>query len=166
MSRDFLSLPVTSLPVVHAHSTTSCSTTSQHHLKYDFVRTHILLRSFPHSEFITGFVTSATRVEHLRSPRFFFTCLSGVRVCHVVKLHQVLVPCFNVRYDFQLKTIIDLLFALHRVPVLFMLFVFIYVYWCPNLFPYQIMSVLLNNPRRFSHMEQELPTLPEHLSAP
>jgi hypothetical protein len=75
-----------------------------------------------------------------------------------------LVPCFNVRYDFQLKTIFDLIFALHPVPVLFMLFVFIYAYRCPNLFPYQIMSVLFNKQRRFSHMEQELPTLPEHLS--
>ena len=80
-----------------------------------------------------------------------------------------LVPCSNVRYDFRVKTMFDLpwiSFVLHPVPVLFMLFVFIYVYWCPNLFPYQMMSVLFNKQRRFSHMEQELPTSPEHLSAP
>ena len=148
---------------MHAHTITSGSTTSQHHLKYDFVRTHILLRSFPHSEFITGFVTSATRVEHLRSPRFFYLSERSSRLscCQITSSFS---SCFNVRYDFQLKTIFDLLFALHRVPDLFMLFVFIYVYWCPNLFPYQIMSVLFNKQRRFSHMEQELPTLPEHLS--
>jgi hypothetical protein len=36
----------------------------------------------------------------------FLTCLSGVRVVHVVKLHvlMVLVPCCDVRYDFCLKT--------------------------------------------------------------
>ena len=101
------------------------------------------------------------RVEDLPSPRFFI-CLRGVGIMFVVS-------CSNIRYDFRVKTMFDLpwiSFVLHRVPVLFMLFVFIYVYWCPNLFPYQMMFELFNKQRRFSHMEQELPTLPEHLSAP
>jgi hypothetical protein len=36
----------------------------------------------------------------------FLTCLSGVRVVHVVKLHvlMVLVPCYDVRYDFCVNT--------------------------------------------------------------
>jgi hypothetical protein len=51
------------------------------------------MRSFPHSLFITGLVTRATRAEHLRSRRFF-TCRSGVRVCHVVKLHHVFSSVF------------------------------------------------------------------------
>jgi hypothetical protein len=101
-------------------------------------------------------------------PVFLFVCLELAFVM-LSNYIMFVVSCSNIRYDFRVKTMFDLpwiSFVLHRVPVLFMLFVFIYVYWCPNLFPYQMMFVLFNKQRRFSHMEQELPTLPEHLSAP
>ena len=160
-SCDFRSLLVTSYPVAHAHAIIAGIITSQHDLKYDLVRTHILLRSFPHSWFITVW-------RICLRPVFLFVC---VELAFVMLSNYIMfvVSCFNIRYDFRVKTMFDLpwiSFVLHRVPVLFMLFVFIYVYWCPNLFPYQMMFVLFNKQRRFSHMEQELPTLPEHLSAP
>ena len=41
--------PVTSLPAAHTHVITSGSTTSQHHLKYNFVTTYKLLESKPYS---------------------------------------------------------------------------------------------------------------------
>ena len=128
----------------------------------------ITIMSFPHSWFITGLVTRVTHVEHLCSPRFLLVWVEFAFVM-LSNYNTFLVQCYNVRHDFRVKTMFDLpwsSFVLHRVPVLFMLFVFIYVSWCPNTFPYQIMSVLFNKKRRFSHMEQELPTLPEHMSAP
>ena len=141
-----------SLPVSSPHSID---------LKYDLVRTHILLRSFPHSWFITVWRICLRLV-------FLFVC---VELAFVMLSNYIMfvVSCSNIHYDFRVKTMFDLpwiSFVLHRVPVLLMLFVFIYVYWCPNLFPYQMMFELFNKQRRFSHMEQELPTLPEHLSAP
>jgi len=53
-----------------------------------------------------------------------------------------LVPCCDIRYDFCTKTISRLPFALYQVHVLFMVFAYIYVYWCPSRFPYQMMFVL------------------------
>ena len=41
--------PVTSLPAAHTHVITSGSTTSQHHLKYNFVTTYKLLEFKPYS---------------------------------------------------------------------------------------------------------------------
>ena len=42
-----------------------------------------------------------------RAPEFtpLFTCLSGVRVVHAVKLHAItfLVPCRDVRYNFSMQ---------------------------------------------------------------
>ena len=53
-----------------------------------------------------------------------------------------------VHYDFCIKTMSDL--SLHpfefvQVHVLFKLFVFIYLYWYPTRFPYQMMFVLFNS---------------------
>ena len=46
--------------------------------------------------------------EHLSSPPLF-TCLSGTRVVHVVKLHVFTfsIPCCDVRYDFHVKALFD-----------------------------------------------------------
>ena len=54
-----------------------------------------------------------------------------------------LVPCCDIRYDFCIKMISRLPFALYEVHVLFMVFTYIYVYWCPSRFPYQMMFVLV-----------------------
>jgi hypothetical protein len=51
------------------------------------------------------------------------------------------------------------------VHVLFMSFVFIYVYWCPTRFPYQMLLVCLTVTWPVSLVEQELLTLPGHLSS-
>jgi hypothetical protein len=79
----------------------------------------------------------------------FFIYLSGFRVVHVLKLHvfTFFVPCCYVRCDFRVKNYVR--FALFPncfvdAHVLFMLFVFIYVYWCPTQFPYQMMFVSSN----------------------
>jgi len=62
----------------------------------------------------------------------FVTCLGGVCVVRVVKLHVItfLVPCCDVRYDFRVKTMFYssrlALVSPEGVRVLFMLFVFIY----------------------------------------
>ena len=62
--------------------------------------------------------------DQLSSPPFFLTCLSEVRVVRVVKLHVfTLLCCAGCPLRFP------------RVHVLFMLFVFIYVNWCPTRFP-------------------------------
>jgi len=47
--------------------------------------------------------------------------------------------------------------------MIFVIFVFIYVYWCSTRFPYQMMFASFNcNTRLVSLVEQELPILPEH----
>ena len=46
-----------------------------------------------------------------------------------------------------------------------MLFVFLWVYWCPTQFPYQIISCRRIVTRLVSHVEQKLLTLPEYLSS-
>jgi hypothetical protein len=65
----------------------------------------------------------------------------GVLVVHFVKLHvfTFLVSCCNVPYDFLINTMFGSslpLFVLSGVHVSLMVFVLIYVYWCPLLFPY------------------------------
>ena len=77
----------------------------------------ITIWSFPHSCLITGFARRATRrVQHVEqklptlleslasSP--FFTCLN---VIHAIKLHvfTFLVPCYDLIYDFPVKTMFD-----------------------------------------------------------
>ena len=95
--------------------------------------------------------------------------LCGVRVVHVVKLHvfAFLIPCCEVRYDFRVKMMFDLswLPVLQEVHVLFMLFVFIYVYWCSTRSPYQMMFVSFNSNTRVTS-GAGTGTLPEHLSSP
>ena len=66
-------------------------------------------------KFIRGFIEAPDHFVQLQ----VFTCL---------------ISCCAVRYDFRVKT----MFGLSRLPfvwlvvhVLFMLFVFIYAYWCP-----------------------------------
>ena len=49
---------------------------------------------------------------------------------------------------------------------LFMLFTFIYVYWCPTQFPYQMMFVSSNRNTAGVTYGQELLTLPERRSSP
>ena len=95
--------------------------------------------------------------------------LCGVRVVHVVKLHvfTFLIPCCEVRYDFRVKMMFDSswLPVLQEVHVLFMLFVFIYVYWCSTRSPYQMMFVSFNSNTRVTS-GAGTGTLPEHLSSP
>ena len=55
-------------------------------------------------------------------------------------------------------------FVLLGVHVSFMC-VFINVYWCPTRCPYQMMFVSFNSNTTVSRVEQELLTLPEHLSS-
>jgi len=43
---------------------------------------------------------------------------------------------------------------------------FVYVYWCPTRFPYRMMFLLFNSNTTVSLVEQELLTLPKHLSSP
>ena len=103
----------------------------------------ITIRSIPHSWLITGFARRATRqVQHVEQklPNLlesltlppFFTCLN---VVHAIKLHvfMFLVPCYDLLYDFHVKTMFYLswlLFVVYGIHVLFILFVFIYTYWC------------------------------------
>ena len=59
-----------------------------------------------------------------------------------------LVPYCDFRYEFRVKTMFDSSgpsFVLSGLHVLFMLFVFIYVYWCPTLFQYQMMFASFNS---------------------
>ena len=70
-------------------------------------------------------------LESLTLPPFF-TCLN---VVHAIKLHvfMFLVPCYDLLYDFHVKTMFYLswlLFVVYGIHVLFILFVFIYTYWC------------------------------------
>ena len=53
----------------------------------------------------TGYMCGAGTAYHSKAP-CFATCLRGVHVVLVVKLHvlMVLVPCCDVRYDFCVKT--------------------------------------------------------------
>ena len=67
--------------------------------------------------------------------------------------------CNDVRFVFTTICFVDSSF-------IFMLVVFIFVYWCPTRFPYQIMFVSLTVTRRVPLVEQELLTLPEHPSSP
>jgi hypothetical protein len=103
----------------------------------------ITIRSIPHSWLITGFARRATRqVQHVEQKLpnllesltlpLFFTCLN---VVHAIKLHvfMFLVPCYDLLYDFHVKTMFYLswlLFVVYGIHVLFILFVFIYTYWC------------------------------------
>ena len=91
----------------------------------------------------------------------FCSCLSGVRVVHVVKLcHQVFCtvlwcpPRFPRKIYVRFVLIIRLIRCSCFIYViciylcylyLFMLFVFIYVYWCPTWFQYHMMFVSLNS---------------------
>ena len=107
-----------------------------------------------------------------------FTCLNGLRVVNVVKLHvfTILVPCCDVRYDFCVTMIIASSLLL---CVLFMLFVFIYViciYLCylylltyngvQHDFHIRWCSCRVTITRRVSLVEKKLLTLPESLSSP
>ena len=53
-----------------------------------------------------------------------------------------------------------------KTDVLYILFVFIYVYWCPTRLYFRWCSCRLTVIRRESHVEQELLTLLEHLRSP
>ena len=59
------------------------------------------------------------------------------------------VPCCDVSYDCRLLSPFFgsslTPFILQKVDILFMLFVFIYVYWCPTRFLYQMMFVSFNS---------------------
>jgi hypothetical protein len=82
-----------------------------------------------------------------------------------------LVSSCDIVYDFLVKTVFCsslLQFVLSGFHILLMLFVFIYVVWCPTRFSCtcQMMFVSFNSNTTGSHVEQELLTLPEHLSSP
>jgi len=78
-----------------------------------------------------------TLPEHMTSPHSF-TCISGIRVVLVAKLHvfTFLVPCCDVATISVSKRGSVRLYSrlYYRGHVLFMLVVFIYVYWCPARF--------------------------------
>jgi hypothetical protein len=71
--------------------------------------------------------------------------------------------CIYVHYDFRVKAMINLV---SRGSFIFMLFVFVYVYWCPTRFPYNMMFLTVNFNTTGVTCGEELPTLPEHLSSP
>ena len=130
----------------------------------------ITIRSFPHSWLITGFARRATRqVQHVEQKLpnllesltlpLFFTCLN---VVHAIKLHvfMFLVPCYDLLYDFHVKTMFYLswlLFVVYGIHVLFILFVFIYTYWClQHNFHIRLCTCHLTVTPSMSHVEQEL----------
>jgi hypothetical protein len=72
-------------------------------------------------------------------PRF----LDGLRF---FILFNYMSSCFQLNIVNDFRVVFNLLsFVLSEVHVLLMLFVFIYVYWCPTRFPYQMMYVLIYN---------------------
>ena len=57
-------------------------------------------------------------------------------------------------------------FFSYGVNIIFMLFVFIYVYWCLSRFSFRMIFVLFNSDTTVSLMKKELITSPEHLNLP
>ena len=109
----------------------------------------------------------STRVH----PRVFSTCLSGARVVHVLKLHFVFmfsVQCWDVRYNFRIKTMLESSKHLYCkwVDILSMLFVFIYIYLCPTRFLSQMRFVSFNSNKTGVMCGAGTATLPEHMSSP
>ena len=76
--------------------------------------------------------------QHLNSTVFILLLVEFV-------LFMLLVPYCDIRYDFRVKTMFDscVLTPICFVEgsVLFMSIVFIYVFWCPTRFLYQMMLV-------------------------
>ena len=76
--------------------------------------------------------------QHLHSTVFILLLVEFV-------LFMLLVPYCDIRYDFRVKTMFDscVLTPICFVEgsVLFMSIVFIYVFWCPTRFLYQMMFV-------------------------
>ena len=98
------------------------------------------------------------------------------------KFVTCLVPCYYVPYDFLVKKMFGLSFlpfVLSGVHVLFMLFVFIYLYFCPTRFPFQMIFLQFNSnttdatsgagtakPSGATEFTQELLSLLEQPSSP
>jgi len=108
--------------------------------------------------------------QELNAPVF-----SGVRLVHFVQLHvsTFLALHCDVRYNFRVKRSSVLLtyICLVRVrDISFMLFVIIYLSWCPNTISIltktrDVLSRITITPR-MSLVEQELFILSDHLSSP
>ena len=86
--------------------------------------------------------------EHLSSPLFYFTTLSGVRVVHVIKLYHVFscVVVMSATISAQKRRLIriDPLFFCSGFILLLILFVVCYVCWCRSCFHVVQVSVLLS----------------------
>ena len=81
-------------------------------------------------------------------PILVYITVSGVHVVCFIQLHvfTFLVQGCDVLCDFHVEAMFNTSHLFCRgFNVLFMLFVFICIYWCPAWFPYQMMFVLFNS---------------------
>ena len=78
----------------------------------------------------------------------FFSCLSWVRVVHVVKLHVItcLVPC-SALISAQKRSLFCLYSHVLQGFICYLCYLYLCVYWCPTRFSYQMMFVSFNTNR-------------------
>jgi hypothetical protein len=115
------------------------------HMSYSQYLSHILFHRIFNKSNTTG-VTSETRTLYPFGVHHRLLEVS-CSLCPIAFFASV-VPCCDVRYDFSVKTMFSsslLPFVLNGVHALFILFVFMYLCWCPTRFPYHTMFVSFNS---------------------